>query len=341
MYRWRWTWLSNQHVGALCTAGLTVCFVLGLGAAGPIPALGQEAPRGSTEPGRLAAPVLTNSLGMEFHAVRETGFFMGSPESDPDRRADEMPRHEVNLTQFFYMGTTEVTVGQFRAFVEDVGYVTEAEQDVLGGWIVDPVTGEARQEAGVNWRSPGFAQADDHPVVQVSWVDAEAFCRWLIESEGGFYRLPTEAEWERCCRAGAATRYGFGDDAEGLREQANVADASLREVFPAATWAAPWNDGAAFTRPVAHGPANPLGLFDMHGNVWEWCADWHSPTYYAQAPATDPKGPENGTMRAIRGGGWFDPPERARCATRAWFEPVFRYCQLSGFRVVRTLVPSE
>ena len=290
---------------------------------------------------RAASPVLTNDLGMEFHMVPAGSFLMGSPVDDPDHREDELPQHEVTLSQSFWVGVTEVTVGQFRAFVEATGYVTEAERDPLGGWLVDSKTGEARQEPGIDWRSPGFDQTDEHPVIQVSWADAEAFCAWLGESQGGFYRLPTEAEWEYSCRAGTTTRYWFGDDAAKLEAYANVADASLASVFPAATWAASWDDGSAFTQPVAQTPPNPHGLFDMHGNVWEWCADWHSASFYRESPSADPKNQRAGVMRAIRGGGWFDPPARSRSATRAWFEPVFRYCQLSGFRVIRTLVPGE
>ncbi|MCA9754901.1 MAG: formylglycine-generating enzyme family protein [Candidatus Eisenbacteria bacterium] len=274
---------------------------------------------------------------MKLAHIPAGSFLMGSTDADPTADPEEFPQHEVTIGKSFEIGVTEVTLGQFRRFMVDTGYVTEAEEDPLGGWVIQPTTREPKQVKGANWRACGFEQDDDHPVILVSWVDAEEFCAWLSRKEGRTYRLPTEAEWEYACRAGTTTRYWFGDDPSGLVEVANVADQSLRGVVAKMPSLAPWRDGFPFTAPVGQFRPNPAGLQDVYGNVWEWCADWHDPEYYARSPKKNPKGPDSGEMRVIRGGGWYDGPARQRSAQRAWFFPVFRYCQLSGFRVVREI----
>jgi formylglycine-generating enzyme required for sulfatase activity len=267
--------------------------------------------------------------------VAAGSFVMGAPEDDDLAEPREKPQREIRISRPFEIAVTETTVGQFRSFVEATGYVTEAERDPAGGWGFDLETGEVGPRPGRNWKNPGFPQTDDHPVVQVSWVDAEAYCAWLSRTEGGRFRLPTEAEWEFAARGGCTTRFLHGDAPAELEGRANTADSALAEVFPAATWASAWNDGFAFTAPVGSFPANAIGLRDVTGNVWEWCGDFHDDTRYAQSGPEDPRGPKSGVMRCIRGGGWYDGPHKQRCSTRAWFKPVFRYCQLSGFRIVR------
>src|SRR5262249_15155949 len=134
-------------------------------------------------------------------------------------------------TRPFYLGKYEGTRGEFAAFVKATQYQTDAERDGKGGWGHDS-EGKPKQAPGFTWRNPGFEQTDQHPVVNVSWNDAMAFCAWLSEKEGVAYRLPTEAEWEYACRAGTTTRYYSGDDPETLVSVANVADASARRKFP-------------------------------------------------------------------------------------------------------------
>ena len=295
-----------------------------------LPACGDAAAYASDElPERITA-----ATGLELVLVPAGSFEMGSESSDVMRRPDELPRHTVRFAKPLYVGTTEVTVGQFRQFVEETGYVTEAEEDPRGGVAFDLERGVPKPIEGVHWDQPGFEQTDEHPVVQESWIDAEAFCRWLGEKDGRTYRLPTEAEWEHFARAGTTTRWWFGDDPAGLREAGNVSDASLARAFPAVDWVNDWDDGYPFTAPVKGWKPNPWGLYDVVGNSWEWCADWHDEDYYANAPELDPIQTVGGTMRAIRGGGWYDPDWRTRSAQRAWFFPVFRYCMLSGFRIV-------
>jgi len=267
---------------------------------------------------------LTNSIGVKLKLIPAGEFLMGSPESEKVRHDDEGPQHRVRITRPFYLGVHEVTVGQFREFVEDTGYKTEAESGEKKGaygWNPD------KEEFGFNeeysWRNAGFPQADEHPVVNVSWNDAREFCRWLSRKEDQKYRLPTEAEWEYACRAGTTTRYYHGDDPEGLAKVGNVADGTAKAKF--SNWTTiESRDGYAFTAPVGSFRANGFGLYDMHGNVWEWCANWYDDEYYAASPVDDPKGPATGSRRVIRGGSWNDRPRFCRSAFRSWRPPVFR-----------------
>lgn len=282
----------------------------------------------------------TNSIGMEFSYIPAGEFLRGSPEDETHRLANEGPRRTVRISRGFEMARHETTVGQFRRFVEETGYLTEAERDVEGGFGINFESGKVQRQSGIVWTAPGFPdfeQDDAHPVLLTSWADAEAFCRWLSEKEGRTYRLPTEAEWEYAARGGTDSAFWTGDDPRALRTAGNTADASLAKRVPAARQAEAWNDGHAFTAPVGSYAPNPYGLFDMHGNVWEWVADWQQDDYYAEAPEVDPQGPSDGRFRAIRGGGWFNSAAQNRSAQRIYFEPTFRYCLLSGFRVVREL----
>jgi formylglycine-generating enzyme required for sulfatase activity len=285
----------------------------------------------------VAAPFV-DSLGIELVRIPAGSFTMGSPSTERGRHANEGPARTVTITSPFLVGAREVTVGQFRRFVEDSGYVTDAERDGAGGFGIDFATGEVVQAADCTWRSPGFpgqVQSDDHPVVLISWQDAEAFCAWLSVREGATYRLPTEAEWEYACRGGTSTAYSAGGDPSTLEGHANVADRSLARAMPLRESPAPFDDGHAFTAPVGSFRPNGFGLHDMHGNVWEWCADWYDDAAYMRQGPTDPTGPTSGSFRTIRGGGWLNGPLRNRSAQRIYFTPSFRYCLLSGFRVVR------
>ena len=145
-------------------------------------------------------------------------------------------------------------------------------------------------------------------MVNVSWNDAVAFCKWLSRKEGKTYRLPTEAEWEYACRAGTTTRYYSGDDPETLAKVGNVADAAVKAKFPDWKFTIKANDGYVFTAPVGKFKPNAFGLYDMHGNAWQWCADWYGPEYYAKSLADDPTGPASGNGRVLRGGSWYYRP---------------------------------
>jgi sulfatase modifying factor 1 len=304
---------------------------------------------------------LENSLGMRFMRVPAGEFLMGSEES-PDALAqaypayerqrflelgDEAPVHRVRITRDFYLGQYEVTVGQFRRFVQASGYQPESEADGTGGYGYNPAYHAEQSASGdafegrdprYSWRNPGFAQTDDDPVVNVSWNDAVAMARWLSEKEGVIYRLPTEAEWEYACRAGTRTRYASGDDPRSLPAVANTFDADAavhwRNWPQWQAFAQPAHDGYAFTAPVGRFAPNAWGLYDMHGNAWEWVADWYGEDYYAHSPVADPQGPATGKVRVRRGGSWHTWAFYARSSFRNWNTPQTRY-PLVGMRLVR------
>jgi formylglycine-generating enzyme required for sulfatase activity len=299
---------------------------------------------------------------MNFVLVPAGNFIMGSEEA-PESFArdyprydlqrfialkDEAPAHQVRITRSFYLGQHEVTAGQFRRFVEASGYRSEAETDGTGGYGYDP---DYRPETTVrrdafrgrdprySWRDPGFAQGDDHPVVNVTWNDAVALAAWLSEMEGRSYRLPTEAEWEYACRAGVRTRYSSGDDPSALSTVANLFDADAAPLWPHwERYAQPGHDGFVFTAPVGSYAPNAFGVYDMHGNVWEWVADWYAEDYYAHSPVDDPPGPMSGQLRARRGGSWHSWALYARCAMRNLNTPQSRYLLL-GIRLAIDVGP--
>jgi formylglycine-generating enzyme required for sulfatase activity len=305
------------------------------------------------EPPKKLAVDLGGGVKMELVLIPAGEFKMGSGESaeataaffnktygvdflNADFFKGEHPQHRVRITKPFYLGTCHVTRGQFRRFVADTGYKTDAEKgEKSGAWGWDP----DKKAFGVNekysWRNAGFAQTDEHPVVNVSWNDAVAFCKWLSKKESKTYRLPTEAEWEYACRAGTTTRYSSGDDPETLAKVGNVADAAVKAHFPDWTCTIKASDGYVFTSPVGSFKPNAFGLYDMHGNAWQWCADRYDPEYYAKSPADDPTVPDSGNDRVLRGGSWSDWADLARSACRNRFTPDDRYYS-SGFRVART-----
>ena len=292
---------------------------------------------------------ITNSIGMKLEPVPAGEFMMGGEQPaeemlkafaaykrKPDFFKDEYPQHRVRITKPFYLGQTEVTVGQYRQFVNDSGYKTEPETDGRGGWGYNAKLGMCEgRDTKYSWRDPGFAQTDNHPVLDVTWNDAVAFCKWLSRKEGKTYRLPTEAEWEYACRGGTTTRYYNGDDPDSLAKVGNVQDSTGRTTFPHVQEIEMAKEGLTrFTVPVGGLPPNAFGLHDMHGNVWEWCSDWHGEDYYANSPVDDPKGPDDGEMRVRRGGAWNSFPLWARASFRNWNTQTSR-CVNLGFRVVR------
>jgi len=272
---------------------------------------------------------ITNSLGMEFVYIKSGTFMMGSPSNESGRDDDEK-QHRVTLTKGFDMQTTEVTVGQWRAFVRDTGYKTDAETDG-GSWIW---TGsKVEKKEGYYWDNPGFSQTDDHPATCVSWNDVQKFIKWLNNKGGGTYRLPTEAQWEYACRAGTSTARFWGDDPDDACGYANVHDQTSKRVNKFDWSHHKCDDGYASTAPVGSFRSNDFKLYDMLGNVWEWCDDWHG--NYPSGSVTDPKGSSSGSGRVIRGGCWSNGPRYVRSAVRDNLTPGLRYDGL-GFRLLRT-----
>jgi formylglycine-generating enzyme required for sulfatase activity len=304
-----------------------------------------------------AAATLDNSLGMQMLRIPAGEFLMGNdtppqelaglyPAYEAERLqdlADEAPVHRVRITRPFYMARHEVTVGQFGRFVQASGYVPESVADGTGGYGYNPQYDPASTRRGdafdgrsprYSWQNPGFAQSADHPVVNVTWNDAVALARWLSQTEQRRYRLPTEAEWEYACRAGTRTQYHSGDDPASLAQVANVFDADAAAHWPKwQAYALPAHDGHSFTAAVGRFAANAFGLQDMHGNVWEWTADWHDDDYYARSSVDDPQGPADGGVKVRRGGSWHTWPLYARCAYRNWNARDTRY-PLVGIRLV-------
>jgi formylglycine-generating enzyme required for sulfatase activity len=285
------------------------------------------------------AKEIATSVGIKLVLMPKGQFMMGSEELP-----SEKPIHPVRITKPFYMAIHPVTVGQFRAFVKDTQYKSGPEAG-KGGDGFDTTTGWLAMKPEFTWLKPGFEQADDHPVVLVNWNDATEFCKWLSKKEGKTFRLPTEAEWEYACRAGTTTRYSCGDADESLKGHANLADASLKpKIDPnrVATFNlapkgntsggfAGFDDGYVFTSPVGKFKPNPWGLYDMHGNVWQWCSDFSGK--YPEGAQDDPVGAAQGKGRNIRGGTWFMGPLRCRSANRVQRDPSYSACFI-GFRVV-------
>jgi sulfatase modifying factor 1 len=304
---------------------------------------------------RLTNPrSLTNTLGMQFKLIDAGEFLMGNGETGRqmadaglvpfagDSSDDERPRHRVRMTQPFYLATREVTVGQFQKFVEATGHVTDGETDPLGGWGYDSTQGDMVQGRQYNWRSLGWPQNEVHPVLNITWRDANRFCQWLSEEEEAKYRLPTEAEWEYACRAGTSTRFFTGNDPLSLSGYANVLDEAMaaydQRVSNSYGPALPINDGRVFTSRVSIYQPNAWGLYDMHGNAFEWCFDAYDPeVYQARAGgATDPKVTSSPAgKRVVRGGSWLYGAYYNRASDRFGADPAQRY-NSTGFRVART-----
>ena len=317
-----------------CRSGFRYCSLLGAitGVQGLRVALIPADKATAAEPTPAPTKQITNSIGMKLTLVPSGEFMMGSKQSAEETAAffnktyggksldaylflKEHPQHRVRITKPFYLGTYHVTRGQFRQFVADTGYKTAAETgERPGAFGWDPDKKGFGFNAKYSWRNAGFEQTDEHPVVNVSWNDAAAFCEWLSRKERKTYRLPTEAEWEYACRAGTTTRYYSGDDPETLAKVANVADATFKARFPNSEYAMKASDGYVFTAPVGSFAPNVFGLHDMHGNTWQWCSDWFG--YYSPCPANDPTGPGKGDRHVLRGGAWCNDPHSSRSASR-------------------------
>jgi len=282
------------------------------------------ADRSLTEPDSVSStpPIIAGPLpGMKFAQIPAGTFWMGSAEND-----NEKPTHPVKVDAF-KMQTTPVTVGQFRKFVEETFYRTHAEvfgshvliRDDLTYAIYGSGADALMHERDANWLSPYLEQTDKHPVVCIDWEDTQAFIAWLNQCDPGKgYRLPTEAEWEYACRAGTMTNYYTGNSEDDLKRVGWYEDNS-REA----------------THPVGELEPNAWGLYDMHGNVWEWCDDdWHD--NYLNAPKDGSPWidePERSDRRVLRGGGWTSDAYKCRSSHRTDC-PYGGLYSFMGFRVV-------
>lgn len=274
----------------------------------------------------FAAEEKDQVTGMEFVFVKGGCFQMG--DTFGDGISIEKPVHEVCVDDF-YMGKYEVTVGQFKQFVNDTGYKTGAERGKgCYGWTGS----EWENSSSRNWRNTGVSQEDNYPVVCVSWSDSNEFINWLNRKTGKNYRLPTEAEWEYAARSrGKKEKYAGSDDVDSVA----------------------WYGGNSEerTHPVGMKAPNGLGLYDMSGNVWERVQDWYGDYSnsmrwnvwewlqawyggYSYSPRNNPKGPSSGEKRVIRGGSWHPLPKYVRTTTRGRKYPAW-WAYTIGFRLVR------
>jgi len=258
------------------------------------------------------------ALGMEFVLVTGGCFEMGDTVGDGDN--DERPLHEVCVNDF-YLGRYEVTNAQFKRFVDAAGYRTTAEVKGSGWGFDHEGSGDAKERNGLNWRHPlwpadGIEKKMQHPVVQVTWYDAKELAAWLSRKNNRTVRLPYEAEWEYAARSGGKDhRYSWGAGTP----DGNVADLQLKKIMPKIEHFPGYDDGYRYTAPVGSYARNDLGLFDMTGNVWEWCEDWYGS--YSASPQTDPTGPATGISRAWRGGSSHYERRACRSAMRFGYDP--------------------
>lgn len=255
--------------------------------------------------------------------VRGGTFTMGDVMGD-NEETDETT-HSVTLSDF-YIGKYEVTLAQFKLFVEATGYQTDAEKEGYSyKWTTEWVKAE-----GKNWRhnTAGDIQTDDrHPVINVSWNDAVAYCAWASQISGKEYRLPTEAQWEYAAREGGKKlRFGNGKNTLDPREANYDGRAAYKKDYSVA------GDYRAKTLPVGSFSGNSLGLYDMTGNVWEWCSDWYAADYYAKSPTRDPENTTLAQYRVLRGGSWFSNARDCRVAYRGINAPAYRGYFI-GFRL--------
>ncbi|MCX6900055.1 MAG: SUMF1/EgtB/PvdO family nonheme iron enzyme [Verrucomicrobia bacterium] len=259
---------------------------------------------------------LGGGVKMELALVPAGEFIMGSN----DGPGYEKPVHKVRISAPFYMGKYEVTITQFKRFVAETQYQTEAER-FNNGWM--PTNGRWGPVPGVNWRTPvQFTQVDDHPVCVVSWNDIQEFCKWASKQTGRIVRLPTEAQWEYACRAGTTTKFNTTDK-----------DSELGE----AAWFAA-NSGQR-THPVGQKKPNAWGLYDMHGNLYEMVQDFYSDKYDVEQFVVDPQGSTTGGGRQMRGGGWGNNPASVRSACRKKIG-LDEASIGNGFRVVTDALPA-
>jgi uncharacterized protein (TIGR02996 family) len=264
-----------------------------------------QRPRLSTHPGDQPVRV-HNSLGMAFNRIPPGIFWMGSPEEEPGRYDNEGPRHRVTLTRPFYLGVFPMTHQQFHELM-------------------------ALPRSDQTWSG---SSRSDHPICDITWEEAQEVCQRLSalapeQAAGRRYRLPTEAEWEYACRAGTLTPFYFG--AMLSAEEANFNSAEpygpVRPTPP-----------VGGTTRVGSYPANPFGLYDLHGNVQEWCQDWFGP--YTPEDQTDPTGLEQGETCLLRGGSWLVNGIRCRSARRNHYYPDSHHPNY-GLRVVLELSPAR
>lgn len=293
----------------------------------------------SLRPGQsVSDPLSGGGTAPELVVIPVGSFQMGSPENEPDRKSNEGPRFTVRIQRGFALARSEVTVGQFRAFVNATGYTPSSVQNG-SSTIYDERSGSMTARSGVTWQSDhnGRSAAAEMPVIHVSWVDAKAYADWLSQQTGKSYRLPSEAEFEYVLRAGTQTRYPWGEGnptrlVGNLTGDGDRSDTRRNWVnaFP------DYTDGYWGPAPIRSYEANRFGIHDVNGNVSEWVEDcWHD--NFQRAPTDGSAWVNPGcNRRVIRGGSWASSPDQARSAFRLTASPTTTNARL-GFRIARDL----
>jgi formylglycine-generating enzyme required for sulfatase activity len=273
--------------------------------------------------------VIKGKDGAEMVLIPAGEFKMGSNDQLPS----EEPVHNVNVSAF-YMDKYEVTNAQYKLFMKETGH-----KEPEGWYLVNTdlhkgyISGELHR--GLKPLSDERFNGDNQPVVCVNWEDAEAYAKWAGK------RLPTAAEWEKAARGGLVGKeYVWGDDPIPPKGAGNLADMSARKAFLRMDFFVGYDDGYAYTAPVGSFKPNGYGLYDMAGNVNEWCSDWYDSSYYDNSPKKNPEGPvesikATGTEkgRVVRGGAWCSFPSYARVGFR-WDLPPNETYDSQGFRCV-------
>lgn len=268
----------------------------------------------------VKAADFVNFIGMEFGNIEKGQFKMGACNNlfteikqplckgvpnDPVTFSNELPRHSVEIIQPFQIGTYEVSVANFRHYVQSN---TISAKDR----IIFKIFNQG---------------AENLPVVYVSWEEIQKFIIWINntkpDSDTGTYRLPTEAEWEYVARAGTGTIYFFGNSSKQLAQYAwyNSNSLEIGDISP---------------RPIGTKKANPWGVFDIYGNVWEWTSDYYEADHYQKSIHRTPSGPSKGSLKTIRGGSWNFDETYCRSTAREAYQPRYRSRSI-GFRIIREI----
>ena len=292
---------------------IILCLILTFSVACDHMGHGKGEPTGPSgdQTGKSLAGIAPSQTEPDMVRVPAGPFLMGSDQLGNAER----PVHRVDLNEY-YIGKFEVTNAQFKPFCDATGRPypearwTHHSHESTASYLID---------------KPNF------PVVDVTWDDAISYCEWLSQKTDRKYRLPTEAEWEKAARGNLeGKKYPWGDEEAdaGGSYRANCGSESDNDRIRA-------KDGFLYTAPVGSYPPNELGIYDMAGNVWEWCADFYDEGYYSRSPEVNPPGAEGGEKRVLRGGSWFGGPQHLQCAARLWNYPSIRYAS-TGFRVAMT-----
>jgi sulfatase modifying factor 1 len=280
----------------------------------------------TAEPG---TPLWECAVCPEMVVAPAGAFTIGSPEDEPGRGKDEGPQRKITIGAPLAVGRFEVTRGEYEAFLSATGH------PVSGNCVTDRARhGTWAPDSATTLRYPGFSQTNDHPVVCVTWDDAQAYIAWLNGQTSGGYRLPTEAEWEYLARAGSTAAYPWGPSPDTGCRYANVADETKLEDYP--DWVvARCRDGAKHTMPVGSYAPNDFGLYDMIGNTGEWVQDCASDSY-ADLPADGTARGGDCTRHLVRSGSWGTITKDTRVANRVRY-PTLLVDDSVGIRLVRTL----